>query len=83
MEKTQATGDHDATSDGRKREMIQFMSTCPRCGQLRSQRKYDRDSLLRLLEGGHPVEAYCEACDDFWPINVKERAGLAIVVLAR
>ena len=34
------------------------------------------------LERGYPMEAYCEDCDDFWSISVKERAGLAMLLLA-
>jgi hypothetical protein len=29
------------------------------------------------LNGGYPVEAYCAACDVYWPISAKERAALA------
>ena len=83
MEKSQAVPAHRAIHDGHERGLVQFMSMCPRCGKIRSQLGYDRDSLLRLLERGYPVEAHCEECDEFWPINVKERAGLAILVLAR
>jgi hypothetical protein len=68
---------------GTKRGLVEFVSTCPKCAQSRSQLRYDRESLVRLLERGYPVEAYCEGCDDYWLINVKERAGLAIVMLAR
>jgi len=82
MEKSQAVPAHRVPQDGDKRALVQFMSTCPKCGQMRTQFRYDRDSLLRLLERGYPMEAYCEDCDDFWSISVKERAGLAIVLLA-
>jgi hypothetical protein len=82
MEKSQAVPAHRAIQDGDKRALVQFLSTCPKCRQMRTQFRYDRDSLLRLLERGYPMEAYCEECNDFWSINVKERAGLAIVLLA-
>jgi hypothetical protein len=83
MEESQTVPAHRAIQDGRKRGLVQFMSMCPRCGKIQSQTGYDRDSLLRLLERGYPVEAHCEECGEFWPIGVKERAGLAILVLAR
>jgi len=48
---------------------------------MRPQRGYNRDSLLRLLNGGHPVEGYCTVCDEFWPISAEERARLATIAL--
>jgi hypothetical protein len=60
---------------------IAFRATCPNCAQVRPQRGYNRDSLLRLLNGGHPVDAYCPVCDEVWVISVKERAGLLTVAL--
>jgi hypothetical protein len=60
-----------------------FISTCPWCAHEQPQLAYDRDSLMRLLNGGYPVEAYCDRCDEFWPISAKERAGLATAALAR
>jgi hypothetical protein len=38
--------------------------------------------LLRLLNGGYPVEAYCAACGVYWPISIKERATLAEAAVA-
>jgi hypothetical protein len=55
---------------------VPFVSTCPTCAQVRPQPGYDRNSLLRLLSGRYPVEAYCSMCDDFWSISAKERATL-------
>jgi hypothetical protein len=82
MEKTQVARARRETPDERKRESLPFVSMCPKCAQMRTQLRYDLYSLRRLLERGHPVEAYCEQCDDFWSINVKERAGLAVLTLA-
>jgi hypothetical protein len=31
-----------------------------------------------LLSGGYPIEAYCVACDDFWPIALSERVAIAV-----
>jgi hypothetical protein len=62
---------------------VPFVSMCPACGQMRPQPGYDHNSLLRLLRGGYPVEAYCSMCDDFWSISAKERATLvAAAVMA-
>jgi hypothetical protein len=30
-----------------------------------------------MLTGGHPIEAYCTSCDEFWAISAAERAELA------
>lgn len=61
---------------------VPFESTCPKCAQLRAQPGYDRSSLLRLLSGGYPVEAYCARCDEFWSISAKERAALVAAAIA-
>src|SRR6516225_1953458 len=37
---------------------------------------YAHSALTRLLQRGHPVEAYCVMCDDYWPINAHERDSL-------
>jgi hypothetical protein len=55
---------------------IPFESMCPKCAQVQPQRGFDRNSLLRLLSSGYPVEAYCATCNEFWPINAKERTAL-------
>jgi len=36
-----------------------------------------RATLLRLLKGGHPIEAYCAACGEFWTVSRRERAAIA------
>ena len=55
---------------------VRFRSMCPKCAKIQPQRGYDRNSLLRLLNGGYPVEAYCAACDEYWPLSIKERVVL-------
>jgi len=55
---------------------VPFESMCPNCKQVQPQRGFDRNSLLRLLSSGYPVEAYCAKCDEFWSISAKERAAL-------
>jgi len=54
-----------------------FVSTCPRCQDVRSQGGFGSHTLLRLLSRELPIEAYCVACDDFWEISPSERAELA------
>ncbi len=60
---------------------IPFESICPKCAQVRPQRGFDRNSLLRLLSSGYPVEAYCAPCDEFWSITIKERAALVAATI--
>ena len=66
----------------RGRTRIPFMSSCPKCAQVRLQRGYDRATLLRLFNQGYPVEAYCETCDEFWSVSAKERAALIAVTIS-
>ncbi len=71
------------TLDGRMHvSKVPFVSICPTCAQMRPQPGYDRNSLLRLLGGGYPLEAYCSICDEFWSISAKERATLVAVAVA-
>ena len=73
---------HTTKSNGRTNGSMPFASTCPRCAQVRPQLGYDNESLLRLLKRGYPVEAYCGICDEFWSINLKERAALGVAAIA-
>lgn len=57
-------------------EPVLFESTCPACKYERIQR-CSRNGLARLLHHGHPVEAYCAMCDEYWQITARERARLA------
>jgi hypothetical protein len=58
-------------------ESVPFMAICPKCQAHRLQRGFSREALDRMLTGGHPVEAYCMSCDEFWAISPGERAALA------
>ena len=62
-------------SGSRRSRAINFVSTCPVCGQQRVQYAYTRRALVRLLQKGQIVEAYCGACDVVWPASAQERAG--------
>ena len=61
---------------------VPFVSVCPTCAQIRPQYGYSHNSLLRLLGGGYPVEAYCLTCDDFWAVTAEERAALVAAAVA-
>ena len=54
-----------------------FLAKCPGCQQHHTQNGFTVASLQRLLTRGHPIEAYCVICDDFWKINDQERARVA------
>lgn len=83
MKTTHIPGFHQGKANGHTLGAIPFTSTCPKCAHVRAQRGYDRDSLLRLLNGGYPVEAYCEMCDEFWPTSLKERVRLITAAIAQ
>jgi len=80
--KTTCTPAHRTKSNTRTDRSFQFASTCPKCAQVQPQPAYDNNSLLRLLNGGYPVEAYCANCDEFWSISLKERAALGVAAIA-
>ena len=61
---------------------IPFASTCPKCRVQRSQRG-NRGALMRLLDRGHPIEAFCEVCDEYWPVCLRERVELARDIAAQ
>ena len=58
-------------------DSVLFLSMCPNCKDVRSQRGFSNRSLLRLLERRLPIEAYCVICDQFWQISAPERDALA------
>jgi hypothetical protein len=53
---------------------------CPICRLEQVQYRFNIASLHRLLRSGYPVEAYCESCDEFWPIGTEQRIELGEVV---
>ena len=57
-------------------ESIPFSSTCPKCRFQRPQRG-SRAGLQILLDGGQPVEAFCELCVEYWSISPRERGEVA------
>jgi hypothetical protein len=58
-------------------DSVPFLSTCPKCRDLRAQEGFGKRSVVRLLSRNLPIEAYCVVCDDFWEISAHERAELA------
>ena len=59
-------------------ESIPFVSTCPNCRQRQPQRGFSRAALLRLLNRGNPIEAYCVVCSEFWSISLAERVAITM-----
>lgn len=72
-----AGGARGRGADNLMHESIPFTSTCPKCQAQQAQRGFSLAALGRLLNGGHPIEAYCVTCDEFWAISPRERAALA------
>ena len=75
-----ATGETCTHLEGNDRmpEPIPFVSTCPVCRQRQPQRGFSRAAILRLLNGGYPIEAYCVPCDEFWSISLAERVAITM-----
>jgi hypothetical protein len=61
-------------------EAIVFASICPVCKDEQVQDRFNVASLHRLLKAGHPIEAYCEICDEYWLIGAQQRLELGDVV---
>jgi hypothetical protein len=61
---------------------VVFASTCPHCQRDQPQDSFTLADLLRLLDGGYPIEGYCVICDEFWPISLHERVSLGEAVAA-
>jgi len=64
------------------RQAIVFASTCPNCKRDQPQDGFTAADLLRLLDGGYPIEGYCVICDKFWPLSLRERVRLGELVAA-
>jgi hypothetical protein len=58
-------------------EPTSFFSRCPKCRQPRLQNAYVQRELVRLLDTGQPIDAYCLICDVQWPITRQERSLVA------
>jgi len=67
------------------RQAIVFVSMCPNCKGQQPQDTFAVDDLVRLLNGGYPIEAYCVPCDEFWSVSFEERIELiqAVAVACR
>ena len=65
-----------AEADELAEDLLHFTSICPKCTDGRLQRGYTRRALANLLNSGYQIEAYCVGCDEFWPINARERRSI-------
>jgi hypothetical protein len=63
-------------------DAIVFASTCPQCKRDQPQDDFTVADLLRLLDGGYPIEGYCVICNKFWPLSLRERVRLGELVAA-
>jgi hypothetical protein len=75
--RTQVPDVSGADTNNAMHQSIPFISTCPRCSEQQPQRGFSRSALDRLLKAGHPIEAYCVACDEFWSVSIEERREIA------
>jgi hypothetical protein len=75
--RTQVPDALGADANSPMHQSIPFISTCPKCNEEQPQRGFSRSALDRLLRAGHPIEAYCVACDEFWSVSVEERHDIA------
>jgi hypothetical protein len=66
----------------RSRRPFTFVSTCTACGQERMQNFYTGRGLLRLIEKGQVIDAYCPTCNAVWAINSQERVVMARAITA-
>jgi len=71
-----------AAANSLMRESMPFTSTCPTCAAQQLQHGFSPAALQRLLQDGHPIEAYCVMCDRFWPVGMRERVDLAKALAA-
>ena len=55
---------------------VRFASTCPKCRQQVLQHGYSRVLLFAYLDVEHEIDAYCAACEEFWPISAAERRAI-------
>jgi hypothetical protein len=80
VSRTSGTGESCAMTQG-----IIFVSTCTSCRREQPQDAFTVADLLRLLDAGYPIEAYCVPCDKFWSIGVQERVklGEAVAVVSK
>ena len=62
------------------RAKVTFVSTCPKCGQDRSQHGYTRRILLSMLNRRSKIDAYCIECNVCWPISESERRAISPTV---
>ena len=69
------------TSNRPMQNRVLFAATCPQCRQQVLQHGYSRVVLFAYLDAEHEIEAYCGACDEFWPICAEERRGIVGVLL--
>jgi hypothetical protein len=61
---------------------VPFFSACPACSQKQLQLAYTRRALLKSLESGDIIDAYCLTCDLVWPISQQDRESVAAAVAA-
>jgi hypothetical protein len=64
-------------------DSVLFTSACPKCQQQVPQHGYSRVVLFGFLDMLHPIDAYCPACDELWPISAEERQSIGASLSTR
>ena len=50
-----------------------FASNCPSCRRQRLQYGHTRHALIRYIQSGQMIDAYCLECDLVWPVSSEDR----------
>jgi hypothetical protein len=58
-------------------ERAPYSSPCPRCHQSRVMDGATRGDLIRKLNSGEDIGAWCSTCDEHWSLSAEERDRLA------
>ena len=77
------TAARENTTNKLAHNSVLFTATCPKCKQQVLQHGYSRVVLFAFLDMLHPIDAYCPACDQLWPLNVEERNTIGASLAAR
>jgi hypothetical protein len=77
-----SAGAGESTANKHAHDSVPFASTCPKCQQQVLQHGYSRVALFAFLDMLHPIDAYCPACDQLWPLSAEERHTISASLAA-
>lgn len=76
-------GTRESVANKLAHDSVPFTATCLKCQQQVVQHGYSRVVLFGFLDMLHPIDAYCPACDELWPISLDERHAIGASLAAR